>query len=340
VFVLQRGELPIVTRPEPRRLGPSLGFPIGRLPVRDATVASMPHNGATNVVVDEALETWHARGYQTGVDARWEHCVLVLNSRGDVVESWTDWDSLFQLPHFVAISPFDPERHVWIVDDHKHVIHKFTNDGKRKVATLGTYGAAGADDTHFNRPTFVDWFPDGSFVVADGYYGTRVVKFDRDARFLAAWGEKSPARGDRTPGRFNNVHGIAIDHQTRRVFVNDRANQRIQVFDEHGRFLDQWPTGTAASDIHVIHVMGGALWAADRGTNKIIKWDLDGRLRYTWGTFGDFPGGLWGVHGMSVDEDGNFYVAEVGNGGVQKFRPRPGANPSMLVGQPTRGAWH
>jgi hypothetical protein len=340
IFVLQRGELPIVPRPEPRRLGPSLTFPIGRLPVRDTTVASMPTNGATNVVVADAVRTWHARGYETGVDARWEHCLFVLDSRGDIVEAWTQWDSLFQLPHFVAISPFDSEKHVWVVDDHKHVIHKFTNDGRTKVMTLGTYGVAGADESHFNRPTFIDWFPDESFVVADGYYGTRVVKYDKDGRFLAAWGEKSASRDDLAPGRFNNVHGIAIDQKSRRVFVNDRANQRIQVFDEHGRFLDQWRTGSAASDIHVIHILGdGALWAADRGTNKILKWDLNGRFLYAWGTFGDFPGGMWGVHGMSVDQLGNFYVAEVGNGGVQKFRPRTGANPALLVGPPLRASW-
>jgi DNA-binding beta-propeller fold protein YncE len=339
IFVLQRGELPIVARPAERRVGPSLTFPIGRLPVRDTTVASMPTNGATNVVVADAVKTWHDRGYQTGVDARWEHCLFVLNRRGEIVESWTQWDSLFQLPHFVAISPFDAEKHVWVVDDHKHVIHKFTNDGKTKVMTLGTYGVAGSDAAHFNRPTFIDWFPDGSFVVADGYYGTRVVKFDKDGRFLMAWGEKSASRNDVTPAHFNNVHGIAIDQTTRRVFVNDRANQRVQVFDENGRYLDQWRTGTAASDIHVIHVLGRALWAADRGTNKILKWDLDGRFQYAWGTFGDFPGGMWGVHGMSVDQEGSFYVAEVGNGGVQKYRPRPGANPPFLVGQPHRSAW-
>ena len=124
------------------------------------------------------------------------------------------------------------------------------------------------------------------------------------------------------------------------MFVNDRANQRIQVFDEHGRFLDQWRTGSAASDIHVIHIMGDrSIWAADRGTNKIVKWDLNGKFLYAWGTFGDFPGGMWGVHGMSVDQQGNFYVAEVGNGGVQKFRPRPGANPALLVAKPHRVAW-
>jgi hypothetical protein len=71
----------------------------------------------------------------------------------------------------------------------------------------------------------------------------------------------------------------------------------------------------------------------------MLKYDQQGHLLYSWGTIGDFPGTVWGVHGMSVDQDGNFYVAEVDNGGVQKYRPRAGANPAFLVGKPVRSAW-
>ena len=113
-----------------------------------------------------------------------------------------------------------------------------------------------------------------------------------------------------------------------------------QIFSETGAFLDQWRFGNAPSDIHLFNITAdGYLWAADRGTNKILKYDLDGQFLYAWGTWGDFPGGMWGVHGMTVDQDGNFYVAEVDNGGVQKYTPRPGANPDFLVGQPVRAAW-
>ena len=62
--------------------------------------------------------------------------------------------------------------------------------------------------------------------------------------------------------------------------------------------------------------------------------DFDGNLQYAWGVSGDFPGGMWGVHGMSFDEEGNFYVAEVDNGRIQKFTPREGANPDYLVARP------
>jgi hypothetical protein len=71
----------------------------------------------------------------------------------------------------------------------------------------------------------------------------------------------------------------------------------------------------------------------------MLKYDLNGNFMYSWGTWGDFPGGMWGVHGFSVDQDGNVYVAEVDNGGAQKYRPRPGANPAFLMGKPIRSAW-
>ncbi len=109
----------------------------------------------------------------------------------------------------------------------------------------------------------------------------------------------------------------------------------MQVFDENGKFLDQWSFGPPPTDIHLIMITAdGALWAADRGTNKMLKYDLNGALLYSWGTWGDFPGGFWGVHGISVDADGNFYVAEVDAARVQKFRPLPNANPDYLVGHP------
>ena len=81
------------------------------------------------------------------------------------------------------------------------------------------------------------------------------------------------------------------------------------------------------------------LWAFDRGTSKMLKYDLNGHFLYSWGTWGDFPGGFWGVHGMSVDQEGNLYVAEVDSGRAQKFRPRPGANPALLIGKPFYSAW-
>jgi len=336
VFVLQRGELPRLDRPATTRLrevGPSIEFPVFRLPFRDATVASPPGGGAAGTMPADGLKAWEAQGGLLGLDARWEHCILVFDRNGNIVEAWTQWDELLARSHAVYVSPYDPDQHVWIVDDFRHANFKFTNDGKTLVQTIGAYNVSGADAKHFYRPTFMAWLPDGTFFVADGYENTRVVKFDATGKFLLDWGQKGTPPNDTRAGYLNNVHGIAVDPRTRHVFVNDRANNRAQVFDENGRFLDQWSFGGPPSDIHLFLISAdGYLWAADRGTNKILKYALDGTLLYSWGTWGTFPGGFWGVHGMSVDQEGNFYVAEVDTGRVQKFRPLPDANPSYLVG--------
>jgi 6-phosphogluconolactonase (cycloisomerase 2 family) len=206
--------------------------------------------------------------------------------------------------------------------------------------TVGTFGVPGNDGTHFNRPTYMDWFANGDFVVADGYNGTRVAMFDKNGKFIRAWGEKGLNQNDTRGGYFNNVHGISIDPKTERIFVNDRGNHRVQVFDKMGKFLDQWRFGDNPSDVHLFHIMSdGHLWAADRGTNKMLKYDLNGHFMYSWGTWGDFAGGMWGTHGFSVDPEGNFYVAEVDNGGAHKYTPRQGANPAYMVGKPLRVAW-
>jgi DNA-binding beta-propeller fold protein YncE len=243
---------------------------------------------------------------------------------------------MFRRPHSIYVNPYDPEKHVWVVDDFGHAVYKFSNDGKRLVQTFGTPGEPGEDPAHFARPAALWWQPDSTLLVADGYINSRVVKFDARGKYLTAWGQKGNAPTDTRPGYFNEVHGIATDPDTRRIFVNDRLNRRIQVFDENGTFLDQWPIGDAASsEALVVHLSNDRfLWVVDRLTSRIVKYDLEGHLLYAWGSSGEWPGGMWGVHGLSVDSSGNLYVAEVDNGRVQKYRPRAGANPDYLIGGP------
>jgi len=115
VFVLERGELPAIQTPRTQKLpqfGPSIAFPIGRLPWRDATSASPPGNGGTGALAEEGIQAWERAGNKMGVDARWEHCVLVFDAQGNLIENWTQWDSMMQRPHFVAISPYDAQKNV------------------------------------------------------------------------------------------------------------------------------------------------------------------------------------------------------------------------------------
>jgi sugar lactone lactonase YvrE len=337
VFVLFRGELPNIPRPDSFVIydedGPGVSFPTAQVPWRNASVgarSSLP--GALDGVDDD-------RGVH-GLDHRWEHCLVVVNREGKIIEEWTQWDHLFRRPHFVAIDPWDPEKHVWVVDDYRHAIFKFTNDGKELVQTIGVPNERGNDMAHFYRPTFLAFTPDAVFV-ADGYANTRVVKLDKQGNFVKTWGQPGERGGNETrPGYMNNVHGVAVDLDRGRVFVNDRQNNRLQVFDMDGNFQDQWSFGPEPTDIHLIY-MGedNVLWAADRATSKILGYNQNGELIYSWGIFGDFPGAFFGVHAMSVDQEGNFYVAEVGGGRVQKFIPREGARPETMVGKPRYVAW-
>src|SRR5687768_11954427 len=345
VFLLGGGELPAMPRPALRFLtevGPNVPYPVGGLPWRNANNAAPPAGGGAGNDPARGMELWSNVNppRELGVHSRWEHCIIVVNAEGKIIEEWTQWDHLFKRPHAIYISPYDAEKHVWVVDDHSHAIYKFSNDGQQLVQTIGTPNVAGADGTHFNRPTFMAWMPDGSFYVADGYNGTRVAKFDASGKFLLDFGMPGESGSETRPGYMNNVHGVAVDVETRRVFVNDRDNHRIQIFDENGKYLSEWSIAVRPSSLHFVEIGADRTLATfDRNTHKMLKYGLDGRLLYAWGTVGDFPGTLWGVHGMSTDQEGNFYVAEVDAGRFQKFRPRPGANPATLIGKPIYSAW-
>ena len=352
IYMLFRGELPKMAPPKAQLLpqvGPSITFPVAGF-WRDATVASLPGTGGTDDDMSEWFTAWEGTAKKQGikgppyrklgVDAKWENCLVIVDGNGKIVETWKQWDKLFRRPHSVYISPYDPEKNVWIVDDNMQVIYKFTHDGTKLLQTIGTPEVAGADATHFNRPTYMDWLPDGTFFVSDGYTGTRVAKFDKNGKFIMDWGMKGTPPNDKRPAYFNNVHGMAVDPMTHNVFVNDRGNHRIQVFTENGKYLYDWSMGEDPSDVHLIYIGADrTLWAFDRGTSRMVKYDLQGHLLYSWGIWGDFAGGFWGVHGFATDQEGNFYVAEVDSGRAQKFKPRPGVNPAFLVSKPVYAAW-
>jgi DNA-binding beta-propeller fold protein YncE len=118
--------------------------------------------------------------------------------------------------------------------------------------------------------------PDGTFFVSDGYGNTRVAKFDKNGKFLMMWGTRGTGNG-----QLQTPHSIAID-KSRRVYVADRANNRIQVFDENGKYLDQFPN--IQQPYHIRISDDQALWVFSGPLDKFLKYDLNGHLVYAWGT--------------------------------------------------------
>ena len=107
----------------------------------------------------------------------------------------------------------------------------------------------------------------------------------------------------------------------------------MQVFDENGTFLEMWPTGHNSQVLAHIVTEDDYVWVSDWTTNRLVKYDLDGRYILDIGGPGALPGQFDGLHQINVDQDGNLYVTEIANDRSQKFRPKPDADPAKLVGR-------
>jgi sugar lactone lactonase YvrE len=269
---------------------------------------------------------------RNAVDApgtRFIHKFLVFDRAGKLIESFEQHNELFTHPHSLKMNPYDPERHIWAVDgrsnsgEASHQVWKFTREGKL-VMTLGEHKVPGTDQAHFGGPTDIAFLPNGDFYIADGYRNGRIVKFNKDGKYLSEFGTVGTG-----PGQFRAVHGVAVDAQGR-IYTADRSNQRVQVFDPNGKLLDIWPNIPMPDFIAI--TQDQHLWVADGNVHRMLKYDLKGQLKDYWGVYGFAPGEFWTIHQFSVDNEGNLYTAEVMGGRAQKFVPKKGVDPARLVG--------
>jgi len=226
----------------------------------------------------------------------------------------------FALPHGMTIDASD---NVWITDVALHQVYKYSNDGKL-LLSLGERGVPGQDESHFDRPSGVVAAPDGIFFVSDGYNNSRVMKFAADGRFLQQWGTKG-----KESGQFDLPHGIARD-AAGHLYVSDRSNGRVQIFNEVGRFLMQWQGPTLVSPNNVALARDGTAFVVDDGGKEpvpdrsgIAVLAPDGSLIGRIGRFGNYDGQFVAVHSVALGPDAAVYVADADGKRVQKFtRPK------------------
>jgi DNA-binding beta-propeller fold protein YncE len=192
----------------------------------------------------------------------------------------------------------DPEHNIWVVDAPGQVIYKLDPAGKI-LMQLGKKGVAGAGHDTFNLPTDVGFAPNGDFYVTDGYAGNRVVKYTHDGKYILEFGSRGTG-----PGQFELPHNVVVDKQGK-VYVTDRENRRIEVFDANGKFLTQWPTVEGVSGLFM--TKDQHIWAGG------VLLDLQGKV------VGRLPGAnAAGGHGVAVSDSGDVYLAQL-SGVVQKF---------------------
>ena len=259
-----------------------------------------------------------------GVDARdnvyvfhrGEHPLIVLDRDGHYARSWGD--GTFRRPHGVHMGPDDT---IYLTDDGDHTVRKCTLDG-RVLLTLGLPGtpAPFMSGQPFHRCTHTALSPAGEIYVSDGYGNACIHQFSQDGRLLRSWGEPGS-----DPGQFNLPHNVSCDADGW-VYVADRENHRIQVFDGHGRFEAQWHDLHRPSAMFMpagrcpICYVGeiGPYYAFNRDAPnlgpRLSILGHDGRRLARITTLpaaGEGAGQFYSPHGLAADSRGDLYVGEV-----------------------------
>ena len=244
------------------------------------------------------------------------HPVIVFDREGKFLRAWGE--GTFRRPHGVTIGPDDS---LWLTDDQHHTIRQFTPVGKL-LLTIGDPDTPATlqSGQPFNRPTHVALCPrTGDIYVSDGYGNSRVHKYDPRGRHLFSWGEPGT-----DPGCFNVPHNLATDAEGL-VYVADRENHRVQIFDGRGQYLGQLNNLHRPCGLFADRRDGGHLYVGELGSDLAVnatvpnigqrvsilsmKGDLVGRIG---GRFpGEAPGEFIAPHGCAVDSRGDLYVAEV-----------------------------
>jgi len=269
---------------------------------------------------------------------RSQHPVIVFESDGRFLGTWGE-DTITGRPHGITITK---DGFVWCTDDRRHIVLQFTLEGKL-LKTLGapdrpsdtgyimdsrtTVGIRAAGP--FNRPTQVAVAPNGELYITDGYGNARVHRFSADGRLIQSWGEAGTG-----PGQFNLPHAAWV-HTDGRVFVCDRENSRIQIFDPSGKHIGTWNMKGRPQSIRIdgenrafVSIL---LWMEGKPTyggtvmpasvpSGVGMFDLEGNPLARWGgtNYGELDSFV-SAHGMCLDSQGNMYIVENGRNGLKRL---------------------
>ena len=242
---------------------------------------------------------------------RGNHPLLEFTNDGDFVSSFGEGSPVFRRPHSIR---FDSQDNLWFVGAGDNLVVKF--DPKRRVEqALGrregdmdwvymTHGIERAipPPASFYQPTDTVVGPDGSTYVTDGYGNSRVVKFTREGNLVKYWGD----RGTK-PGQFNTPHNIVMD-ANQILYVADRQNSRVQVFDTDGNFKQEWKVGGLAWSLCITPPPNQVIFVGSVG--RIYEYDLSGKLLGQFGKLGRLPGWFDSIHALACPDAKTLYLAE------------------------------
>lgn len=284
--------------------GPALNV----TPVSLDSAFTMPEGVAFDSVADVDID---ANGHVI-VLHRGPQALLEFDSDGRFIRAFGE--GLFRRSHSLDI---DSEGNYWTTDFATQVVLKLNPAGE-VLLTLGTVGQAGnwdeAAGVHlFDQPNDIAFDSAGNIYVTQGHGSAEpmVLKFDRDANFIRSWGGRGTL-----PGEFAVPHSIVIDEDDL-LYIADRENRRIQVFDTDGNFVKGWLYyGMACS----LELHGNEIYMTTGFDGQIVKLDKrDGSVLGVTGMPGEGLGEFGEAHFLAVSDEDEIYVADVVNRRVQKY---------------------
>ena len=229
-------------------------------------------------------------------------------------------EGMIQQAHSIRI---DREDNIWLADPRQGTVFKLNPQGRLLFALGWPGGEKGPDFSPrfkmalLSEPTSVAFGPDGEIYVSEGHGGeiNRIRKFDRNGIFLKTWGGK---RGS-APGQFDQPHFIMMGPDGL-LYVTDRENHRIQIFDSEGNLKKIWNVPGSPNSLAV--GPDGALYASEAYGGRLWKMDWEGNVVAQSGSFGRGPGQFSEAHNIIFDAEGNLYVSDSLGWRLQKFAPK------------------
>ena len=272
---------------------------------------------------------------------RGDHPIAVFDQAGNLLRTWGE--GVFTRPHGVHMAPDDT---IWLTDDGDHTVRRCTLDG-RVLLTIGIPGKPSPfmSGEPFHRCTHTALSPQCDHLyISDGYGNARIHKFTVDGKLLSSWGEPGT-----DPGQFNIPHNICCDPEGW-LYVADRENHRVQVFDGNGKWQTQWnylhrPNGMCLARGRVSGQSGPLCYIGEGGPSGEINRDwpnigprvsihtLQGERLAQLGKphAGILPGQFTSPHGIAVDSRGNIYVGELSGRSWSRFSKDPAPKKRRVI---------
>ena len=250
---------------------------------------------------------WTSRNHLV-VFNRGPHPLMEFDADGAFVRSWGEGEYI--RPHGMRL---DPQGNIWTTDVNGHTVTKMNLDGE-VLLTIGTKGQAGdASAGLLNEPTDLTVNAAGEIfvLVGHGRGEPRLLKFDSAGTLMTSWG--GPGTG---PGKFDTPHSIVVD-QAGLLYVADRQNRRVQIFDDGGKYIKEWAYKGLPCGLHID--ADQQMYLASGFAGEILRLDKNGKAIGATGQPGKGLGEFGEAHYMTMAPNGDIFVADTVRPGLQKF---------------------